>query len=61
MRQRPPVDHQFHNKSKFALLTVNSVYTELPPAKFQLSDGTWIMPGLPVPDLGVWKEWIGSL
>ncbi len=61
MRQRPPVDHQFQNKSKFALLTVNNVYTDLPPAKFQLSDGTWIMPGVPVPDLGVWREWIGSL
>jgi hypothetical protein len=55
------VDHKFQNKSKFALLTVNNVYTDLSPAKFQLSDGTWVMPGVPVPDLGVWKEWIGSI
>lgn len=61
MRQPPPVDYQFQNNSKFALLTVNNVYTELPPAKFQLSDGTWVMPGVPVPDLGIWKEWIGSI
>jgi hypothetical protein len=55
------VDYPFHNKSKFALLTVNNVYTDLPPAAFQLSDGTWVMPGVPVPDLGIWKEWIGSI
>lgn len=61
MRRLSPVDYQFQNKSKFALLTVNNVYTELPPAKFQLSDGTWVMPGVPVLDLGVWKEWIGSI
>jgi len=61
MRQRPPVDYQFQNKGKFALLTINNVYTDLPPEPFQLSDGTWIMPGVPVPDLGIWKEWIGSI
>ena len=55
------MDYQFQNESKFALLSVNNVYTELPPAKFQLSDGTWVMPGVPVPNLGVWKEWIGSI
>ncbi len=61
MLQRPAVSHQFQNQSKFALLTFNNVYTDLPPAAFRLSDGTWVMPGVPVPDLGIWKEWIGSI
>src|SRR5438093_7888104 len=61
MRQRPPVDYQFQNKGKFALLTFNNIYVDLPPAAFRLSDGTWVMPGVPVPDLGIWKEWIGSI
>ena len=55
------MDYQFQEKSKFALLTVNNVYTELPTSAFQLCDGTWIMPGVPVPDLGIWKEWLGSI
>jgi hypothetical protein len=55
------LDYQFQKKSKFALLTVNNVYTDLPPAAFQLSDGTWVMPAVPVPDLGIWKDWIGSI
>ena len=54
------MDHQFQEKSKFALLTVNNVYTDLPTSAFQLCDGTWIMPGVPVPDLGIWKKWLGS-
>jgi hypothetical protein len=37
------LDYQFQNKGKFAL-AVNNVYTDLPPAAFQLSDGTWVMP-----------------
>jgi hypothetical protein len=37
------------------MLTVNNVYTDLPAAAFQLSDGTWVMPAVPVPDLGIWK------
>ena len=53
--------HPFQTKSKFAMLTVNNVYTDLPAAAFQLSDGTWVMPAVPVPDLGIWKEWIGSI
>ena len=61
MRQRPPVDYQFQNKGKFALLTFNNIYVDLPPAAFRLSDGTWVMPGVPVSDLGIWKEWIGSI
>lgn len=53
--------HPFQIKSKFAMLTVNNVYTDLPATPFQLSDGTWVMPAVPVPDLGIWKEWIGSI
>jgi hypothetical protein len=53
--------HEFQNQSKFALLAINSVYTDLPQSAFQLSDGTWVMPGVPVPDLGVWNTWIGSI
>ena len=53
--------YQFQKNSKFVLLTVNNVYTELPASAFQLCDGTWIMPGVPVPDLGIWKEWLGSI
>lgn len=53
--------HLFQTKSKFAMLTVNNVYTDLRDAAFQLSDGTWVMPAVPVLDLGVWKEWIGSI
>lgn len=52
---------QFQNKSKFALLTVNNIYVDLPRSAFQFSDGTWVMPGVPVPDLGIWKQWIGSI
>jgi len=61
MAQRSSVDYQFQKKSKFALLTVNDVHTDLPSVAFQLSDGTWVMPGVPVPNLGIWKEWIGSI
>jgi hypothetical protein len=61
MRQRPTVNHQFQNKAKFALLAVNNVYTNLPATAFQLSDGTWVMPTVPVADLGIWKEWLGSV
>ena len=61
MKQRPFVDYQFQNQSKFALLTFNNAYVDLPPAAFRLSDGTWAMPGIPVADLGIWKEWIGSI
>ena len=67
LRQRPPVTYQFQNKGKFALHIFNKVCLhdqlkqELAQGAFRLSDGTWVMPGVPVPDLGVWKEWIGSL
>ena len=32
--------HPFQTKSKFAMLTVNKVYTDFSTAAFQLSDGT---------------------
>ncbi len=61
-RQHPMVEHKFQDKSKFSLLTFNNVYVELPSEAFQLSGGTWAMPGIPVRDLGIWwKEWIGSI
>lgn len=59
--QHPRVAYQFQNGSKFALQTFNNVYVDLPASGFRLSDGTWAMPRVPVPDLGVWKEWIGSI
>ena len=43
------------------MLTLNNVYTDLPAEACQLPNGTWTMPGLPVPDLGIWKEWLGSI
>jgi hypothetical protein len=55
------VDYQFRSNSKFGILTFNNVYADLPSAGFRLSDGTWVMPGVPVADLGIWKEWIGSI
>lgn len=55
------MDHQFQEKGKFALLTVSNAYTELPTEAFRLSDGTWVMPRMPVADLGIWKEWLGSI
>ena len=56
------VEHKFQEKSKFALLTFNNVFVELPSAAFRLSDGTWVMPGVPaVRDLGMWEERIGSI
>jgi hypothetical protein len=44
------------------MLALDGIYSELPDAEFQLSDGTWVMPRVPaVADLGIWKEWIGSI
>lgn len=54
-------DHVFQRNGKFALLAFNNIYVDLPPTPFRLSDSTWVMPGLPVSDLGFWKEWIGSI
>src|SRR4030095_823526 len=55
------MNFQFRNKSKFALLTFNNIYAKLNPESFRLSDGTWVMSRVPVRDLGIWKEWIGSI
>lgn len=53
---------QFRNNSKFALVAaVVGVGAELPNTEFRLSDGTWVMPRVPVPDLGIWRDWIGSI
>jgi hypothetical protein len=53
---------QFKKNGKFAILALDGVYSDLPNAEFRLSDGTWVMPRVPaVADLGVWKEWIGSI
>jgi hypothetical protein len=53
---------QFKKNSKFALLALDGIGSDLPDCEFQLSDGTWVMPGVPaVADLRIWKEWTGSL
>src|SRR5208282_1830778 len=52
---------QFQYNGKFALLAVKNAYTAVPDSEFQLSDGTWVMHRVPVSDLGIWKEWIGSI
>jgi hypothetical protein len=53
---------QFKPNSKFALLALDGIYSDLPDIEFQLADATWVMPGMPsVADLGIWKEWVGTL
>ena len=54
------MNYQFQEKSKFALIPVNA-YTDLSTSAFRLCDGTWIMPGIPVPDIGIWEKWLGSI
>lgn len=54
--------HCFRQNSVFALLAGNDVHTALPDKDFQLSDGAWILRGIPVSDdTGSWKEWLGSI
>ena len=54
--------HRFQENSHFVLIAVNNAYTHLPDEPFQLSDGTWILPRMPVTDdLGTWREWLGSI
>ena len=53
--------HGFQKNSKFAILAVNNVYTDLPSATFRLSDETRIMTDFPIPDFGIWREWLGSI
>jgi hypothetical protein len=55
------VDYQFQNKGKFALLAFDNVYVEIPSSAFRLSDGTWVMPGVPMRALDTWTEWLGSI
>ncbi len=46
----------------FALIAVSDAYTDLPEGRFQLSDGTWTLPGVPVADdHGIWEKWLGSI
>jgi hypothetical protein len=45
------VRFQFERNSKFALFVVAGIATEIPPmTEFQLSDGTWVLLGVPVQD-----------
>lgn len=54
--------HPFQGNSLFALIAVSDAYTDLPEDHFQLSDGTWILPRIPVTDKhGVWGKWLGSI
>ena len=54
--------HRFQENSHFCLLTFNNAYTDLPNEPFQLSDGTWILHGVPVTeDLVTWGKWLGSI
>jgi hypothetical protein len=51
----------FCDNSKFATLAIKGIYTENLDSEFQLSDGTYVMSRVPMPDLGIWNEWIGSI
>lgn len=53
------MEYAFRADSKFALLAVKNA--AVPESLSKLSDGTRVMPSVPLPDLGVWQEWIGSL
>lgn len=35
--------------------------THIHEAEFRLSDGTWVMPRVPLADFSNWERWIGSL
>ncbi len=50
------MNYTFTNNSKFAILAFNNARSELAGGPFQLSDGTWVLPSVPVPALGIWKE-----
>src|SRR5438876_935280 len=48
--------------SKFAILTIEDVYADLPPTcEGRLSDGTWVLGCIPVDVEALWKEWLGSI
>lgn len=53
--------YQFQEKSKFALLMVNSAYTDLSASYFQLRDGTRIMSEAPTLCLNSWEKQLGSI
>ena len=54
--------YQFHERSCFALLAARVAYTHLPDEPLQLSDGTWVLPQVPVTDdQGAWAKWLGSI
>lgn len=61
MKPRQEMDHKFRERSKFALLTFNNVFVDLPSGAFELFDGTLVLPAVPVPNIGIWKDWIGSI
>jgi hypothetical protein len=61
MKPRQEMDYKFRERSKFALLTFNNVFVDLPSGAFELSDGSLVLSAVPVPDIGVWKDWIGSI
>ena len=55
---------QFAGQGKFAMVTVEKVYTSFPDDKnnqYQLSDGTWIFGRMPVAVGAHWKEWVGTV
>jgi hypothetical protein len=54
-----PENFHFQDSSKFTLVALH-VHTTI-GTEFQLADGTWVLPGVPVPDMGVWTHWIGSI
>ena len=54
--------YQFQKNSQFVLLAVSNAYTDFPDERFQLPDGTWILPGVPVTDnAAAWETWLGSI
>ncbi len=54
-------DFSFVKQGKFALLAINSAFSDVGDSALQLSDGTWVLPAVPVPDLSTWSRWIGSI
>jgi|SRR5271165_1078763 len=54
------MSYEFRRGSKFAMLATAAA-TEIHEAEFRLSDGTWVMPRVPLADLSNWERWIGSL
>ena len=58
----PTQNFSFQEGSKFGLLAINNVYSDLPPgSEFQLADGTWVLTRVPFDADVTWKEWIGTI